>query len=66
MIIKNVRFSYIVSMYHLGPYIDFIRPYIDFIPELEVSSLDYDNIVNAILKAHPEYEQIKIMCYSRK
>jgi hypothetical protein len=59
MIIKNVRFSYIVSMYHLGPYIDFI-------PELEVSSLDYDNIVNAILKAHPEYEQIKIMCYSRK
>jgi hypothetical protein len=59
MIIKNVRFSYIVSMYHLGPYIDFV-------PELEVSSLDYDNIVNAILKAHPEYEQIKIMCYSRK
>jgi hypothetical protein len=46
-------------MYHLGPYIDFV-------PELEVSSLDYDNIVNAILKAHPEYEQIKIMCYSRK
>jgi hypothetical protein len=59
MIIKNVRFSYIVSMYHLGPYIDFV-------PELEVSSLDYDNIVNAIQKAHPEYEQIKIMCYSRK
>ena len=59
MIIKNVRFSYIVSMYHLGPYIDFV-------PELEVSSLDYDNIVNAILKAHPEYEQIIIMCYSRK
>jgi hypothetical protein len=46
-------------MYHLGPYIDFV-------PELEVSSLDYDNIVNAIQKAHPEYEQIKIMCYSRK
>ena len=59
MIIKNVKYSYAVKKYHVGPYIDFI-------PELEVSSLDYDNIVNAIQKAHPEYEQIKIMCYSRK
>ena len=59
MIIKNVKYSYAVKRYHVGPYIDFI-------PELEVSSLDYDNIVNAIQKAHPEYEQIKIMCYSRK
>lgn len=59
MTIKNVKYSYAVKKYHVGPYIDFI-------PELEVSSLDYDNIVNAIQKAHPEYEQIKIMCYSRK
>lgn len=59
MIIKNVKYSYAVKKYHVGPYIDFV-------PELEVFSLDYDNIVNAIQKAHPEYEQIKIMCYSRK
>ena len=59
MIIINVRFSYIVSMYHLGPYIDFV-------PELEVSSLDYDVIVNAIQEARPKYEQIRLMSYSRK
>ena len=59
MTIKNVKYSYAVKKYHVGPYIDFI-------PELEVSSLEYDDIVNAIQKAHPEYEQIKIMCYSRK
>ena len=59
MIIKNVKYSYAVKRYHVGPYIDFI-------PELEVSSLEYDDIVNAIQEARPKYEQIRLMSYSRK
>jgi hypothetical protein len=59
MIIKNVKFSYAVKKYHVGPYIDFI-------PELEVLSLDYDSIVEAIQEACPRYEQIELMSYSRK
>lgn len=59
MIIKDVKYSYIDRKYKLGPYIEFIS-------ELEVSSTDYDYIVSVIQKAHPEYEQIKIMCFTRK
>ena len=59
MTIKNVKYSYAVKKYHVGPYIDFI-------PELEVSSLDYDVIVNAIQDARPKYELIRVMSYSRK
>lgn len=59
MIIKNVKYSYAVKKYHVGPYIDFI-------PELEVPSLDYDSIVDAIQEARPRYEQIELMSYSRK
>jgi hypothetical protein len=59
MIIKNVKFSYAIKKYHVGPYIDFMA-------ELEVPSLEYDSIVNAIQEARPRYEQIQLMCYSRK
>jgi len=59
MIIKNVKFSYAIKKYHVGPYIDFMA-------ELEVPSLEYDSIVNAIQKARPRYEQIQLMCYSRR
>ena len=59
MIIKNVKYSYAVKKYYVGPYIDFI-------PELEVPSLDYDSIVDAIQEARPRYEQIELMSYSRK
>ncbi len=59
MIIKNVKFSYAVKKYHVGPYIDFI-------PELEIPSLDYDSIVNAIQEVRPRYEQIELMSYSKK
>lgn len=58
MIIKNVKFSYSIKKYHVGPYIDFMA-------ELEVPSLEYDSIVNAIQEACPRYEHIQLMCYSR-
>ena len=56
MIIKNVKFTFIDSKYKLGPYLDFL----DF---LEVSSADYDDIVQEILKSHPEYDNIKVMSF---
>ena len=59
MIIKNVKFSYAVKTYHVGPYVDFIS-------ELEVPSLDYDCIVNAIMEVRHKYEQIELMSYSKK
>ena len=59
MIIMNVKYSYIVRKYKLGPYVDFFS-------ELEVPSTDYDCIVSVIQKAHPEYEHIKLMNFSRK
>ena len=59
MIIKNVKFTYAIKKYHVGPYIDFMA-------ELEVPSLEYDCIVNSIQEANPRYEQIKLMSYSKK
>ncbi len=59
MIIKNVKFSYAVKKYHVGPYIDFVS-------ELEVPSLDYDDIVKAIQEVRPRYEQIELMSYLKK
>ena len=59
MIIKNVKFTYAIKEYHVGPYIDFMA-------ELEVSSLEYDCIVKAIQEAHPRYELIQLMSYSKK
>ena len=59
MIIKNVKCTYAIKKYHVGPYIDFMA-------ELEVPSLEYDSIVKAIQEAHPRYELIQLMSYSRK
>jgi len=59
MIIKNVKYSFVDRKYKLGPYVDFFA-------ELEVPSLDYDNIVKVIQDAYPEYEQVELMSYTRK
>ena len=56
MKIKNVKFTFIDSKYKSGPYLEFL----DF---LEVPSVDYDDIVQEILKSHPEYNNIKIMSF---
>ena len=56
MKIKNVKFTFIDSKYESGPYLEFL----DF---LEVPSVDYDDIVQEILKSHPEYNNIKIMSF---
>ncbi len=59
MIIKNVKFSYVDSKYKFGPYFEFLA-------ELEVPSTDYDCIVSVIQEAHPEYEQVELMSFSRE
>ena len=56
MKIKNVKFTFIDSKYESGPYLEFL----DF---LEVPSVDYDDIVQEILKSHPEYDNIKVMSF---
>ena len=56
MKIKNVKFTFIDSKYESGPYLEFL----DF---LEVPSVDYDDIVQEILKSHPEYNNIKVMSF---
>ena len=57
-IIKNIKFSYFDKKYKFGPNIEFIS-------ELEVSSLKYEDIVTAIHMAHPEFEDVKVMSFSK-
>ncbi len=58
MKIKNVKFSYVDSTYKLGPYVDFID-------EIDVPSLDYNSIADVLQNEHPEFEQISIMSFSK-
>jgi hypothetical protein len=57
-IIKNIKFSYFDKKYKFGPNIEFIS-------ELEVPSLKYEDIVTAIQMAHPEFEDVKVMSFSK-
>ena len=58
MIIKEVKFSYIESRYGMGPYVEFFS-------ELEVPSLEYDDIVRVIEDNNPDYKNVKVMSYSK-
>jgi hypothetical protein len=40
-------------------------PYIDFLPELETNSTEYDQIVAAIQESKKNAECIKLMSFSR-
>jgi len=59
MLIKDVKFSYVDRKYKLGPYIDFIS-------ELDVPSTEYYEIVRTIQQQHPDYEQVKVMSFTKK
>ena len=56
--IKNIKFSYFDKKYGLGPYIDFIG-------EMEVPSLEYEDVVSTLQKEHPEYKDIYLMSFSK-
>ncbi len=58
MTIFNVKFSFIDKRFHSGPYIDFL-------PELETRSTEYDHIIAAIQKSRNDAECIKLMSFSR-
>lgn len=57
MIIKEVKFTYFESKYRMGPYIEFIS-------ELDVPTLKYDDIVKAIEVFNPSYVNVRLMSFS--
>ena len=59
MIIKEVKFSYIEPKYRMGPYIEFIG-------ELDVPSLEYDDIVKAIEASDSNYVEVRLMSYRKE
>ena len=58
MIITEVEFSYIEPKYRLGPYIEFIS-------DLDVPSLEYDDIVKAIEDSNPNYVDVRLMSFRK-
>lgn len=58
MTIFNVKFSFIDKRFHSGPYIDFL-------PELETRSTEYDHIIAAIQKSKKDAERVKLMSFSK-
>ena len=58
MTIFNVKFSFMDKRFHSGPYIDFL-------PELETRSTEYDQIVSAIQESKKGAESIKLMSFTR-
>ena len=59
MIITEVEFSYIEPKYRLGPYIEFIS-------ELDVPTLEYDDIVKAIEDSNPNYVDVRLMSFRKE
>jgi len=56
--IYEVKYSYVDKKYNLGPYVEII-------PVLQVEILDYDEIVKAIERLHPDQKEIELMSYSK-
>ena len=58
MMIYNVKFSFMDRRFHSGPYIDFL-------PELDVNSTEYDHIIAAIQELKKNVECVKLMSFTR-
>lgn len=58
MTIYNIKFSFMDRRYHSGPYIDFL-------PQLETCSTEYEQIVSAIQESKKDAESIKLMSFNR-
>lgn len=58
MTIYNVKFSFMDRRFHSGPYIDFL-------PELETHSTEYDHIIAAIQELKKNVECVKLMSFTR-
>ena len=57
MTIFNVKFTFMDRRFHSGPYIDFL-------PQLDVNSTEYYQIVAAIQESKKNAECIKLMSFS--
>ena len=58
MKIKEIKFMYVDRKYNTGPFIEFIS-------ELEVPTLQYEAIIKVIQQKHPEYDDINVMSFKR-
>ena len=56
--IRNIQFSYFDKKFGIGPFIDFID-------EMDVPSIEYEDVVSTLQKDHPECENIKVMSFSK-
>jgi hypothetical protein len=56
MIIKEVNFSYVDRTFPIGTYLGSCN-------ELEVKSDSYDDIVDAIERTYPDYDDVKLMSF---
>ena len=58
MIIKEVNFSYVDRSFPIGTYLGSCS-------ELEVESDNYDDIVDAIQRTYPDYDNIELMSFRK-
>ena len=58
MIIKEVNFSYVDRTFPIGTYLGSCK-------ELEVMSDSYDDIVDALERIYPDYDDVKLMSFRK-
>ena len=58
MKIKEVNFSYVDRSFPIGTYLGSCK-------ELEVMSDSYDDIVDALERAYPDYDDVKLMNFRK-
>ena len=42
-----------------------LGPFVDFVDELEVPSVEYDDVVGVLKEKYPEFDNIKVMSFNR-
>ena len=55
--IKNIKFSFLDAKYDIEA--------IDIQPVVNVVQPDYENVLQAIRKLHPDYRDIRIISYTK-
>jgi hypothetical protein len=58
MKIKEVNFSYVDRSFPIGTYLGSCK-------ELEVMSDSYDDIVDALERTYPDYDDVKLMSFRK-
>lgn len=58
MKISSIMFSYVDPKHCAGAFINFVD-------ELDVLSIEYEDIVKALEKKYPELDNISVMCFTK-